>query len=40
MPGAELKARDDHRFHSLNLSVSVGIAAYEAARQINNNWHV
>lgn len=38
MPGSELKPRDDHRFHSLNLSVSVAIAAYEAARQIKNNW--
>ena len=38
MPGSVLKPRDDHRFHSLNLSVSVAIAAYEAARQINNNW--
>lgn len=38
MPGSTLKPRDDHRFHSLNLSVSVGIAAYEAARQIQNNW--
>jgi tRNA (cytidine/uridine-2'-O-)-methyltransferase len=38
MPGADLKPRDDHRFHSLNLSVSVAIASYEAARQIKNNW--
>jgi tRNA (cytidine/uridine-2'-O-)-methyltransferase len=38
MPGSILKPRDDHRFHSLNLSVSVGIAAYEAARQIQKNW--
>ncbi len=38
MPGAALKPRDDHRFHSLNLSVSVAIASYEAARQIKNNW--
>ena len=38
MPGAEASPRDDHRFHSLNLSVSVGIAAFEAARQISNNW--
>ncbi len=38
MPGGEKSPREDHRFHSLNLSVSVGIAAYEAARQISQNW--
>ncbi|MEY4530358.1 MAG: hypothetical protein RLZZ156_1079 [Deinococcota bacterium] len=38
MPGAEKAPREDHRFHSLNLSVSVGIAAFEAARQISQNW--
>ena len=40
MPGAERSPREDHRFHSLNLSVSVGIAAFEAARQISKNWSV
>ncbi len=38
MPGAEHSPREDHRFHSLNLSVSVGIAAFEAMRQITGNW--
>jgi tRNA (cytidine/uridine-2'-O-)-methyltransferase len=35
MPGAKNGARDDHRFHSLNVSVSVGIALGEALRQLN-----
>jgi tRNA (cytidine/uridine-2'-O-)-methyltransferase len=38
MPGSEQQPRDDHRFHSLNLSVSVGIAAFEAMRQVTGNW--
>lgn len=38
MPGAEKAPREDSRFHSLNLSVSVGIAAFEAMRQIRSNW--
>lgn len=38
MPGALHEPRTDHRQHSLNLSVSVGIAAYEAMRQVTNNW--
>ncbi|MFN3265889.1 MAG: tRNA (cytidine(34)-2'-O)-methyltransferase [Deinococcales bacterium] len=38
MPGAEKAPREDSRFHSLNLSVSVGIAAFEAMRQICGNW--
>jgi tRNA (cytidine/uridine-2'-O-)-methyltransferase len=38
MPGAEKAPREDKRFHSLNLSVSVGIAAFEAMRQIRSNW--
>ena len=38
MPGALPAPRTDHRQHSLNLSVSVGIAAYEAMRQVTNNW--
>lgn len=35
MPGAARGARGDHRFHSLNVSVSVGIALSEALRQIS-----
>jgi tRNA (cytidine/uridine-2'-O-)-methyltransferase len=38
MPGTEKGPRDDHRFHSLNLSVCVGIVGFEAARQVTKNW--
>jgi tRNA (cytidine/uridine-2'-O-)-methyltransferase len=38
MPGAARGPRRDHREHSLNISVSVAIAAFEAARQITGNW--
>jgi tRNA (cytidine/uridine-2'-O-)-methyltransferase len=38
MPGSAAGPRRDHRLHSLNLSVSVGIAAFEAARQITHGW--
>jgi tRNA (cytidine/uridine-2'-O-)-methyltransferase len=34
MPGAEKRERDDHRFHSLNVSVSAAIALSEALRQL------
>ena len=35
MPGAASRPRTDHRFHSLNVSVSVGIAVAEANRQLS-----
>lgn len=38
MPGSAAGPRRDHRLHSLNLSVSVGIAAFEAARQVTRGW--
>jgi tRNA (cytidine/uridine-2'-O-)-methyltransferase len=38
MPGSEKGPREDHRFHSLNLSVCVGIVGFEAARQVTQNW--
>ena len=38
MPGGERGPRRDHRDHSLNVSVSVAIAAFEAARQITRDW--
>ncbi len=38
MPGARLGPRTDHRFHSLNVSVSVAVALGEAARQVTENW--
>jgi tRNA (cytidine/uridine-2'-O-)-methyltransferase len=38
MPGAARGPRRDHREHSLNVSVSVAIAAFEAARQLSGNW--
>jgi tRNA (cytidine/uridine-2'-O-)-methyltransferase len=38
MPGAVKGPREDHRFHSLNVSISVGIALSEATRQITSNW--
>ena len=38
MPGSVHGPRRDHRDHSLNVSVSVAIAAFEAARQITRDW--
>lgn len=38
MPGGARGPRRDHRDHSLNVSVSVAIAAFEAARQLMNGW--
>jgi tRNA (cytidine/uridine-2'-O-)-methyltransferase len=38
MPGSANGPRRDHREHSLNVSVSVAIAAFEAARQITQGW--
>lgn len=38
MPGSIHGPRRDHRDHSLNVSVSVAIAAFEAARQITKDW--
>jgi tRNA (cytidine/uridine-2'-O-)-methyltransferase len=38
MPGAARGPREDHRFHSLNVSISVGVALSEAMRQITGNW--
>jgi tRNA (cytidine/uridine-2'-O-)-methyltransferase len=35
MPGATRHPRADHRFHSLNVSISVGIALAEARRQLS-----
>jgi tRNA (cytidine/uridine-2'-O-)-methyltransferase len=38
MPGSARGPRRDHREHSLNVSISVAIAAFEAARQITRGW--
>jgi tRNA (cytidine/uridine-2'-O-)-methyltransferase len=38
MPGSTRGPRRDHRQHSLNVSISVAIAAFEAARQITRGW--
>lgn len=38
MPGGSRGPRRDHRDHSLNVSVSVAIAAFEAAKQITRDW--
>jgi tRNA (cytidine/uridine-2'-O-)-methyltransferase len=38
MPGSAHGPRRDHREHSLNVSVSVAIAAFEAMRQLTDNW--
>jgi tRNA (cytidine/uridine-2'-O-)-methyltransferase len=38
MPGSASGPRRDHREHSLNVSVCVAIAAFEAARQITGDW--